>query len=382
MIMARPLRVLHLIPALHSGGVERWVVDLCTLAPAHGMAMELAVTTEINGLCAVRAKEQGILVHVCPGHERPLAFMAAFRQLLVRHGPYDAVHIHLHAFSGFAAVAARWAGVRRVVVHSHNVMANESAGWKRRTYGRLARQLISRCATAGLAPALAPLEDLLGPGCTADPRWRVLPYGVDLGPFRRPVPPGMGRRTFGIPDDAFVMLTLSRLNPEKNPLFAVRVFAALLQLRPDAQLLMLGEGPLREAIEAEADRGGFRDRVVLAGARPDVPDVLRSCADVLVFPSPPPPAGREANPLAVLEAQCCGVPVLISDGVPDEAILVPRLVARMRADADADAWARAALDHAAAKLPGGAAEALAIVEHTAFNAEQTLPALAAVYRGG
>lgn len=380
--MDDPLRVLHLIPALHSGGVERWVVDICTLAPAHGMAMEIAVTTEIDGLCARRARERGIVVHVCPGHERPLAFMAAFCRLLRCHGPYDGVHIHLHAYSGFAALAARWAGVPRVVVHSHNVMGNESAGWKRRAYGRLARLLIGRCATAGLAPALAPLEDLLGRGCMADPRWRLLPYGVDLEPFRRPVPPGMGRAAFGIPDDAFVMLTLSRLNPEKNPLFAVRVFEAIVRLRPDAWLLMLGEGPLRPAIEAEAGRLGIRDRVVLAGARPDVPDVLRSCADVLVFPSPPPPAGREANPLAVLEAQCCGVPVLISDGVPDEAILVPRLVARMRADADADAWARAALAHSATKLPGGAAEALAIVEHTAFNAEQTLPALAAVYRGG
>lgn len=381
MTMARPLRVLHLIPALHSGGVERWVVDLCTLAPAHGMALEIAVTTDMDGLCAKRARERGIVIRVCPGHERPLAFMAAFHGLLRRHGPYDAVHIHLHAFSGFAALAARRAGVSRVVVESHNVMGNESAGWKRRAYGRLARFLIGRCATAGLAPALAPLEDLLGPGCTADPRWRVLPYGVDLEPFRRPVPPGMGRGTFGIPTDAFVMLTLGRLNPEKNPLFAVRVFAALLRLRPDARLLMLGEGPLRPAIEAEAERLGVRDRVVLAGARPDVPDVLRSCADVLVFPSPPPPLGREANPLAVLEAQCCGVPVLVSEGVPDEAVLVPQLVARQRADAAAEAWARAALDHAAAKLPGGAAEALTLVEHTTFNAEHTLPELAKLYRG-
>jgi glycosyltransferase involved in cell wall biosynthesis len=381
MTTARALRVLHLIPALHSGGVERWVVDLCTLAPAHGMAMDIAVTTDIDGVCAARARERGVVVHVCPGHQRPLAFMAAFRRLLRRHGPYDAVHIHLHAFSGFAALAARRAGIPRVVVHSHNVMGNETAGWKRRAYGRLARFLIGRCASAGLAPALAPLEDLLGVRCTADPRWRVLRYGVDLAPFRRPVPVGFGRGAFGIPEGAFVMLTLSRLNPEKNLLFAVRVFAALLRLRPDAWLLMLGEGPLRGAIEAEAVRLGVRERVILAGARPDVPDVLRSCADVLVFPSPPPPAGREANPLAVLEAQCCGVPVVISDGVPAEAVLVPRLVSRQRADAASEAWAQAALAHAAAKLPGGAAEAIGIVERTAVNADRTLPELATLYRG-
>ena len=83
----------------------------------------------------------------------------------------------------------------------------------------------------------------------------------------------------------------------------------------------------------------------------------------------------------MLEAQCCGLPVLISDGVPDEAILVPRLVGRLRADAGPEAWARAAIDQATRRLPGGAAEALALVEQTAFNAEQTLPALAALYRG-
>jgi hypothetical protein len=71
--------------------------------------------------------------------------------------------------------------------------------------------------------------------------------------------------------------------------------------------------------------------------------------------------------------------VVISDGVPDEAILVPRLVVRLRADAEPEAWARAALDQAATRLPGGAAEALAIVAGTTFDGERTLPILADLY---
>jgi hypothetical protein len=54
-------------------------------------------------------------------------------------------------------------------------------------------------------------------------------------------------------------------------------------------------------------------------------------------------------------------------------------VVRLRADAEPEAWARAALDQAATRLPGGAAEALAIVAGTTFDGERTLPILADLY---
>jgi hypothetical protein len=77
----------------------------------------------------------------------------------------------------------------------------------------------------------------------------------------------------------------------------------------------------------------------------------------------------------VREAHCGGLQVLFSDGVPAEAEVVLRLVARQPAAAPPEAWARAVVGNAARRLPGGAAEALTLVEQTPLDAEHPLHAL-------
>ena len=118
--------------------------------------------------------------------------------------------------------------------------------------------------------------------------------------------------------------SVGRLDPEKNSEFLVDILAAVLRRREDAYFLLIGEGDLRQRLEEKARDGGFAKRLILPGTRSDVPALLRGVIDVFVFPSPPPPRGNEALPIAVVEAQAAGVPTVISDGIPSEAILVPR----------------------------------------------------------
>lgn len=375
----RPLRVLQLLAMLDNGGVERWVVDLCQAGHSENLAMDIAVTSEVRGIFYQRAKERGISVTHCAGSGDPWKFVRHLRRLLRERGPYDAVHCHLHAFSSFAMLAGALEGVPVRVAHSHNVIGNSSGSWRRRGYIVVARVLLRMFATAGLAPSAAAAADLFGEGWRADPRWRVLPCGIDLSPFRAPIGAMSSRAAFGIPPGALVLGSVGRLTAEKNSGFLVEVLSSVLSIRPDAYLFLVGEGPLREQLERKAREGGYGGRLVLPGTRSDVPALLRSVMDVFLFPSPPPPLGNEALAIAVVEAQAAGLPCVISDGIPLEAILVPDLVIQIRADAGADNWARAAIQQAGSR-DSHAAEALAIIEQLPHNGAISMKSLAALYR--
>lgn len=378
---ARPLRVLQLVAGLHSGGPERWLVDLCSAGRAEGLAMDIAVLSDFKGgLFAEKARDRGIPVYQCTAGANPLRFIARLRRLLREHGPYDAIHCHVHAFSAFAVLAALLEGVPARVVHSHNVIRNSSLSLNRRAYIILARVLLRMFATAGLAPSAASLEDLFGPSWRADPRWRVLPCGLDLEPFRAPVDATSSRAALGIPDGALVLGSVGRLSAEKNSEFLVEVLSFVLRSRPDACLLMIGEGPLKEQLEQKARAGGYSSRLLLPGTRPDVPALLRNVMDVFVFPSPPPPLGNEALPLAVVEAQAAGLPIVLSDGVPDEAVLVPGLILRIKADAGPEKWAQAVLAQVRPPDPPTARAALATIEQSDHNCARNVKTLAALYR--
>jgi glycosyltransferase involved in cell wall biosynthesis len=107
-----------------------------------------------------------------------------------------------------------------------------------------------------------------------------------------------------VPPDARVLLAVCRLERQKGVDVAVRAFAAVRSRHPDVELVVLGEGPERGALESLAQELGVRVR--LPGRVPDVAAWLRRAA-LLVHP-----VRWEGFGLAVLEAMVAGVPVVAS----------------------------------------------------------------------
>src|SRR6185295_9839511 len=103
-----------------------------------------------------------------------------------------------------------------------------------------------------------------------------------------------------------VVVSVGRLDSQKNPLLLIDGFALLARRRADARLVVVGDGVLRKEVEARIAHHGIGSRVLLAGLRPprEVADLLRR-ADCFALTS-----AYEGMPMCVLEALGCGIPVV------------------------------------------------------------------------
>ena len=168
-------------------------------------------------------------------------------------------------------------------------------------------------------------------------RTRVIVNGIDAAFVRAAAARApISRAMLTLRPDALVLATVARFDPVKRLEVLVRALPLLVARVPEAQLLIVGDGPEREALRALARRLAPGDRVVFAGAIPDAARVL-PLVDLYVTAS-----RREGLPLAVLEAMACGLPVLATEAPGHVDAVEPEVTGRLVPVDDAPGLAAAA----------------------------------------
>lgn len=141
------------------------------------------------------------------------------------------------------------------------------------------------------------------------------------------------REKLGFSENNIVIGHVGRFLEVKNHSFLIDVFDGIIRKNKNYRLLLVGGGPLENEIKDKVDRLGFSDFVVFAGICPDVYNYMQAM-DVFVFPSV-----FEGLPVTLVEAQTCGLPCVISDGVPEECILTNGLVSTKKLSDSSENWA-------------------------------------------
>ena len=224
---------------------------------------------------------------------------------------FDVVHIHTPFLAHYAGLRfARELGAP-VVATYHTLFEEYLHHYvpllSRRITGGLARRFSrSQCnqLDAVIAPSQAMQQALLTYGISR--RIEILPTGLPAERFRA----GDGkafRRRHGLEQERPLLLFVGRAAHEKNIGFLIEMMIELREMRPDAMLLIAGEGPAVGSLRAQAARLGLNDRVRFLGYF-DRSGELQDCysaADVFVFASL-----TETQGLVLLEAMAQGVPVV------------------------------------------------------------------------
>jgi len=142
------------------------------------------------------------------------------------------------------------------------------------------------------------------------------------------------RDSLGIDRNCFLVGNVGRFWPVKNHTLMVKAFAELCKEKDKAHLLLVGDGELRPQIESEIESLGIKDKVTILNARNDVPRILKAL-DVFIFPSL-----YEGLGIVLIEAQKMGIPCVISNAIPQEAV-ISNLVHRMDENATPADYANA-----------------------------------------
>lgn len=302
---------------------------------------------------------------------RDLGFLPRMVAALRRLRP-DVVHTHAHHGRYWGRLAAVLAGVPIIVHTEHNPDLTPPA--PRWAFDALNR-LLARATTAYVDFTAQRRAQLAAAERVPLERIAVIPNGIPAldGP---PLDRDAARAELGLAPDELGILVVARLFPQKRQDLAIDAVAALpCALRERVRLLLLGDGPLRDALAERARERGVAEHVRFLGFRLDARRLLAG-ADVALLSS-----AREAMPLAIIEAMLEGAPIVSTPWEGARAMLGEErygLVARdFSAEALANALRDALEDRAAAAARAAEAQAHARVE---FDVSTQAARYAALYR--
>jgi glycosyltransferase involved in cell wall biosynthesis len=387
------MKILRVIARLNVGGPARHVVLLDrglrgrghdtrlvhgSLAPFEASLEHLAVEA---GLPTTRIRELGRRIS-------PVSDVRAFAsllRLLFREAP-DVIHTHTAKAGTLGRVAACLFNITRprrrrcLVVHTFH--GHVLTGYFRPATNaavRLVERALARVTDRVVTISPRQYDDIVTRFRIADAaRTTVVPLGLDLDRLARlgPLAPHL-RGRFGMPERAVIVGYAGRFVAIKDLATLVRAFARVASARPDARLLLAGDGPLRPEIDGLIAALSLQTQVHLAGWIDDLA-ALYATIDICALSSL-----NEGTPVAVIEAMAAAKAVVATrvGGVADivEHGRTGLLVPPRNPEALADAMIRLAAD------PGersrmGAAGREAVVGR--FSAERLVDDIDALYAGG
>ena len=301
---------------------------------------------------------------------KKVEFIRALRLELDRRG-YDVLHCHHDIVSSVCLMASLGLPLRRRIVHVHNADESVPSGsqFRRRLYREPMRQVCLRMADRIVGISNHVLDVFLAGRARRPERDTVHYYGVDPTPFENVNADRRGfRRQLSLPEDALILLFGGRLVPEKNPVFAVDVLAALRYLDSRAVAIFVGSGSHEQLVLERARELRVEDSVRLLGWRKDLPEIM-SCSDWFILPHPEDPV--EGFGLAVVEAQLAGLRMLLSRGILDDPLLPTACFGRLPLADGPTAWAKTAIELLCESVPSRTA-ALAALRESPMDMDRAL----------
>lgn len=217
----------------------------------------------------------------------------------------DVLHAHQYTPFFYAALAKPLSRpVPRLILTEHGRHYPDAVAPLRRAFNRIVLDRLADAVNGCSAFSAKALRDVDG---FSGRRIEVIENGIEFNRYGSAVDLAAQKRKLGLDPTRRYILHVARHHKVKDQAMLLRAFAAMAGDVPDAQLLMVGDGPLRGELEAKVAATGLGSRVQFLGIRNDVPDLLKA-AEMFVLTSV-----SEAASLTLLEAMATALPVVVTN---------------------------------------------------------------------
>lgn len=334
--MREPIRILHVLGRLDRGGAETMVMNLYRHMDRQQVQFDFVLHTAEECSYTQEVLQLGGRIYAVPAYSPKTAgkYRRAWRQFLKEHTEYRILHSHVRSTASLYLPLAKKYGMT-TIMHSHNTSSGKGLAAVVKTIFqyplRFQADYLFACGReAG--------EWLYGKMACRSQRFVVLPNAIDLTQFqwsfetRKEV-----RRMLSVDEKTLVIGHIGRFEQQKNHSFLVKIFEEVRKIESDSTLLLIGEGVLRTAIEAQVASSSTAGHVRFLGSRNDVNQLLQGM-DVFLFPSL-----FEGLPVTLIEAQAAGLVVIMSDAVTSE-IKITDLIDECKLKEAPEVWAKRIVD--------------------------------------
>ena len=302
------IRVLQVYPQLNNAGTEMVIMNLYKNIDKNRVQFDFLVE-EPGELDHIIRDMGGKIYYIKKANKRN--YFKAIIDFFNLHKEYKVVHAHTHRNMGVVLKAAKLAGIRIRIAHSHNSRTDVPKFFT--VYKRITSKIVEDNATDFFACSLNAAKWLFP---AKYKKARIINNAIDLEGFsynfeeRRKL-----RNELGIGDNDKVVCHVGRFAKQKNHSFLIEIANYLLSKTDEIKLVLVGDGPLFDQNKGKVKSLGIEDSVIFLGSRVDVNHIM-SASDLFLLPS-----YHEGLGIVLIEAQANGLSCIASEAVPPEADL-------------------------------------------------------------
>lgn len=302
-----------------SGGIETYLLYHLENMNLQGIECEIVTSTKLSTVYDERLSSLDInIIELLPGKKvspliRNFLLVSKFKKY-IKNTKLDIIHFNIYNGISmlYCFLSKRYCDVR--ILHSHNsdIEPSKTRILKLAVHN-LFKRIFSRSATEKWA-----CSDLAGQWLfNKNDEFEYIKNGVDINKFKYDTEKRKQlRNELGISDSTILFGNIGRMNTQKNQNFLLDIIIALRKENRDIKLLLVGEGPLNEALRKKVSKFKLERNIIFYGVTDDVAKVL-SGIDVFLLPSL-----FEGNPVSGVEAQVSGLPTLFSSTITRHAFLL------------------------------------------------------------
>ena len=307
-------RVLNVIGKMDRAGAETMLMNIYRNIDRSQIQFDFLVFTDQEGdYDAEIIQLGGKIIPILA--KNPIERMLKLQRFLKNNPEYKIVHAHMLLSNAFHLLAAKGAGVKHRISHSHNTSNGQSNRIKK-VYEKWAYITNKRVATYKIACGKLAAQYLFG--TTKDVL--ILPNAVDVDNMITKANDSRDYMSKTFNDDGLKIIQVGRLNEVKNHKFSLQVAEELKKRNIDFTMYFVGQGPLEESLKTRVDNNNLTDKVKFLGVRSDITEIMTG-SDYMIMPSL-----HEGFPVVLVESQATGLNALVSDQVSKEVDLGLELV--------------------------------------------------------
>ena len=296
--MKRPLKVLHLITGLSSGGVENMLYKVVTRYDRERFK-PVVCCIKSGGAVAESLKAEGIgviMMNRMRGHGFDWRAVLEIQRML-KQVSVDVLRTHQYHANLYGRIAGRLAGVPVIIPSFHNLYRSPD---KPKMHRRLINRFLASWSDRLVAVSDAVADDIVRYDGIRRERIRVIHNGIVIEDFRPSIKKAKAREVFGLPEKRWIVGSVGRLTPQKGHEFMIKAVKGL----KEVALAIAGDGPLRRRLKEVAHKEGVECYLLGTLDQKKIPLFLKAL-DIFCFPSL-----WEGMPSALLEAMASGLPVI------------------------------------------------------------------------